>query len=157
MPPIKSLLSKVKSDFPGFIFSKGVLFKWSPATKQITYTSLQTPEDAWNLLHELSHAELGHYDYELDIELLLHEAAAWERAKEIAPRYGFELDEGYVQDNLDSYRRWMHTRSSCPDCGQNGLQTTQNTYRCVNCRCLWRVNDARVCQLRRVKITQQSS
>lgn len=154
MPPTKSLLSKVKTDFP-YSFVHGSAFKWSPDAKQITYPSLEGPSDEWALLHELAHAELGHYDYDLDIELLRHEAAAWQHAQEVlGPRYDIAIDEDYIQDNLDSYRHWLHDRSTCPTCHQTGLQTTQNTYSCVNCRCSWRVNDARICRLRRTKLTQ---
>jgi hypothetical protein len=150
------LLDRLKSDFREYIFSKGETFRWSPSHKTITYAGLSEPADIWTLLHELAHAELGHTDYNLDVELMKQEVAAWEYAKHhLATLYSTLIPEDYIEDNLDSYRTWLHKRSLCPDCSQTGLQTTQNTYSCINCRCLWRVNDARMGRLRRVKITQQ--
>jgi hypothetical protein len=155
MPPTNSLLEQIGADFPKYTFLQGSNFRWSPDQQLITYAAIETPEDAWTLLHELAHADLGHTDFELDIHLIQHEVAAWEHAKiALAPRYTISIPDGHIQDHLDSYREWLHKRSTCPECGQNGLQTTQNTYSCTNCRCLWRVNDARMCRLRRSKLTQ---
>ena len=130
-------------------------FKWSPDTSTIYHPKITTPEDMWSLLHELAHAELGHTTYDLDIELVSHEADAWHfAATRLAPAYNLVIDDDHIQDHLDTYRLWLNQRSTCPNCGQNGLQT-KNTYSCVNCRCLWRANDARLCNLRRIRLQDQ--
>jgi hypothetical protein len=157
MPHTDSLLRLLQKDFPAYGFTKGAVFKWSPTTQQIIYADLSATMDKWALIHELAHAELAHHDYDLDIELVGQEAAAWEYARStLSPRYHLFISEDYIQDNLDSYRQWLHKRSTCLECGQNGLQTSQNTYRCINCRCSWRVNDARMCRLRRTRLRQPS-
>lgn len=140
------------ADFGRYTFVQGDAFRWSPSSFIIYYPRLDSPEDIWSLLHEIAHGELGHATYDLDIELVGHEAAAWEyAARKLAPAYELAIDEDYLQDHLDTYRAWLDKRSTCPNCGQNGLQT-KNTYRCINCRCLWRANDARICELRRTKL-----
>jgi hypothetical protein len=155
MQPTNSLVGRLTQDFPAYTIVSGQDFKWSPAKRQIIYAPLDGPEDEWTLLHELAHADLGHADYILDIQLVQQEVAAWEHAREVlGPRYGHAISEDHIQDHLDSYRQWLHKRSTCPECSQNGLQTTQNTYSCTNCRCLWRVNDARMCRLRRSRLKQ---
>lgn len=129
---------------------------WSPDTRTILYRRIEQIEDIWSLLHEIAHAELGHRTFDPDIELVSHEAVAWEHARTVlAPRFNLVIDDGHIQDNLDTYRNWMFARSLCPTCGQTGLQT-QNTYSCINCRCSWRANEARLCALRRLRLLAQS-
>lgn len=150
-PTSKALLSRLKADYPNIAFVVGDDFKWSGATKKLTVG------DAGNelyMLHELAHALLNHTDYALDIELLAQERAAWDYARAyLLPKYGVTDDESLVEETLDTYREWMHSRSLCPSCGLSCLQTKTSTYVCVNCRCSWRPNDARRCALRRYKLT----
>jgi hypothetical protein len=147
--------ANILADFSRYTFTQGDDFRWSPDTYVIYYPQLTTPEDTWSLLHEIAHGELGHTTYNLDIELVSHEAEAWEyAATQLAPKYDFVIDDEYIQDHLDTYRIWLNRRSTCPNCGQNGLQT-KNTYSCINCRCLWRANEARLCGLRRTRLQGQ--
>lgn len=148
MPLTTLLATKLQADFPGFIFAGSNEFRWSPQEKTIFYD--QTSDDQASLLHELSHAVLDHTDYTKDIELIEMERDAWEHASTIvAKRYGILIDDTTVQDALDTYRDWLHARSTCPHCKATGLQTKKNQYRCLVCETKWRVNDARVCALRR--------
>lgn len=150
-----ALSKKIITDFSRYTFAKGEDFHWSPEKRTVFYPHLNHIEDIWSLLHEVAHGELGHQSYGLDIELISLEVAAWEHAsKQLAPHYGISVDEDYLQDHLDTYRQWLHARSTCPECGQNGLQT-KNTYSCLNCRCLWRANEARMCSLRRIRLQAQ--
>ena len=57
--------------------------------------------------------------------------------------------EDFIEEHLDTYRDWLHARSSCPDCTATGYQTDASTYACPACSHTWRVNEARICQLRR--------
>jgi hypothetical protein len=150
--PSTPTTSSILADFNRYTFTPGDDFRWSPDTYIIYYPQLATTEDAWSLLHEIAHGELGHNTYDLDVELVAHEAAAWGyAATQLAPKYDLVIDDDYIQDHLDTYRVWLNQRSTCPTCGQNGLQT-KNTYSCINCRCIWRANEARICGLRRTKL-----
>ena len=128
---------------------------WSPDEQTIYHPRLSTDESIWSLLHEVAHAELSHHTYTLDVELVSHEVAAWEHALLLSRLYNLHINDDYIQDHLDTYRAWLHDRSTCPHCGQNGLQT-KNTYSCINCKCLWRANEARICALRRVRLPSRS-
>lgn len=152
---INKLSSKIISHFNTYRFEQGADFRWSPSRQTIFYPKLQIIEDICSLLHETAHAELRHNDYISDLELVGQEARAWEYAKvTLAPKFDIAIDDDYIADHLDTYRLWLYERSKCPDCGQNGLQT-QNTYQCLNCRCLWRANEARLCSLRRIRLQDQ--
>lgn len=147
------LVKRLSVDFPEFKFMQGEDFKWSSISQTIYYKNSDDEEFQGLLLHELSHALLGHFSYKLDIDLLKQESGAWDyAATTLAPRYTKPIDEAYLDDCLETYRDWLYKRSLCPSCGSTGLQTKTNTYSCVNCRCLWHVNDARQCNLRRLKI-----
>lgn len=117
--------------------------------------AVKSEKDIWALLHELSHAVLGHFSYERDIELIGKEVEAWRHARDsLAPKYKLSIPDEAIDDELETYREWLHARSSCPDCNLNGIQTETDTYRCLNCRAVWKANDARNCELRRRILTQ---
>lgn len=151
MQHINKIVNQIQRDFL-YEFVNGDDFCWSASKKIIFHSNIESLESLWTLLHEIAHAELGHFDFNKDIELIRQEVSAWEHAAAIlAPSYDLTIDDDFIQDHLDSYRLWLHKRSACPNCGQTGLQN-QNTYSCVNCRCIWRANDARVCALRRFRL-----
>ncbi len=148
MPSITSLVDKLKIDFPNVQFKTGQEFRWSPMENTIFFDS--TSNDLGSLLHELSHAALQHGDYHKDIQLIEMERDAWEYAKTIlCAQYEVTIDENDIQDALDTYRDWLHARSTCPKCQATGIQTKKYTYKCIVCTSQWHVNDARVCALRR--------
>lgn len=152
MQRIQSVIKQIKDSFPSIKFEEGSFFVWHPQNRQISYSPIKNLQDIASLLHEVSHAELGHTVFNLDIELLSHEVAAWDYAKcELATKFGVQLEEDFIDEQLDTYRLWLHNRSLCPQCGVNGFQANQNTYSCSNCRCKWRVNEARTCNLKRIK------
>ena len=142
-----SLIQQLKADYPQFRFKKAKRFLWSPSEATIYYTG--TDEDYAFLLHELSHGILNHAEYRRDIDLIVMERAAWDTANELAPTYGLVIDDDTVETTLDSYRDWLHARSTCPTCTAIGLQTKQRVYTCPACHHSWRVNEARICALRR--------
>jgi len=148
MPSIHSILKQLQRDYPHLTFRTGNDFYWSPHEQTIYY--LDESSDIAALLHETAHALLGHQAYERDIQLLTLESDAWEFARtSLAPKYGLTLDGDTIENDLDSYREWMHKRSTCPNCGALGAQTAARKYLCPACQSVWRVNDARVCELRR--------
>jgi hypothetical protein len=148
MPSTTSLANKLHSDFPALTFLAGTEFRWSPQENTIFYD--QTSNDCASLLHEVAHAALGHTAYTKDIELIEMERDAWERAAtQLAATYKISIEDKVIQDSLDSYRDWLHARSTCPHCKATGIQTEKNQYKCLVCTTKWRVNEARMCALRR--------
>ncbi len=149
---MERLLKELSADFPDLKFVRGKYCRWSPTDRTITY-SAREPEGRteWALFHELAHATLGHTTYGVDIELLLLEVAAWEKAKQLAQSYGHIIDEDHMQDCLDTYRDWLDRRSTCPTCGNNSLQQGSDGYKCFNCQTEWRVSSSRFCRPYRQK------
>lgn len=150
MPSTLLLLDKLKTDNPNFTFVDGDTFLWVPETRTIFYDESSADGDAL-LLHEVSHGLLGHQEYKRDVELLAIEAAAWDKAKLLAENYHSPIDEAVAEDHLDTYRDWLHARSTCPECTATGYQSGNEIYSCPACTTQWRVNEARVCELRRYK------
>lgn len=152
MPSISSLVNKLKGDFTQFSFAASDDFHWSPTDTTVYYVAGST--DSASLLHELAHAVLDHKDYAKDITLLEMEREAWSYAsRQLGPTYGVAIADTDVEAALDTYRDWLHARSTCPSCHAVGVQTSKHHYSCVACHEKWRVNDARVCALRRYKIS----
>lgn len=153
MRSMSSLIHKLKTEFPDIAFIPADDFSWSPAVSTVFYTTHQAHAPQL-LLHELSHALLDHHEYTRDIQLVAMETAAWEKAREQAERYSIRLSEDVVQDHLDTYRDWLHKRSTCPNCTANGYQTKQREYACLACGRQWKVNEARLCALRRYSLNK---
>lgn len=146
--PMHDLLIQLKQDFTNITFTKGDSFYWSPETRTITYAILSTQPDIaiWSLLHEVAHADLGHNNYYSDFELMQLEVAAWQQARRIAKRYNVQIDGEHIQDCLDTYRDWLHRRSTCPTCSTVSVQKDPNTYGCFNCGTEWHVSNSRFCR-----------
>lgn len=144
------LATRISNDFPHLQLEASNECKWLPASNTIRYDPREEPA---HLLHELSHALLEHAAYQRDITLLEMERDAWEHAKKQAINYNFSINETLIQDALDTYRDWLHSRSICPDCSATGIQTKKYQYKCFACGATWKVNDARICALRRYKIS----
>ena len=149
MPSTISLIKRLKADYPEFSFEKSSSFSWSHVDKIIYYSVGVEKHNDSLLLHELSHGLLDHHDYKRDIELIAMESAAWDKAKKLSQKYNVEVNEEFIQDNLDTYRDWLHRRSTCPDCTATGLQVKKDSYDCLSCGYSWKVNEARTCALRR--------
>ncbi len=152
MQSMRSLAKRLQKDFPDFRFVTSTEFWWSAREQTIHYDSSASHANTF-LLHELSHAILGHRAYLYDIDLIKLERDAWEYAKtKLGDSYKVVIDDSVIQDNLDTYREWLHARSTCPECEATGLQTKQQHYRCLDCGHMWRVNEARLCSLRRYSL-----
>lgn len=148
MPSISLLVTSLSSDFPQLRFIPGETFQWSPKDATVYYPL--TADDRAALLHELAHALLAHVTYSKDISLLAMERDAWQYAQgQLGPRYNVIIPDDEIETALDTYRDWLHARSTCPRCHAIGLQTKKHLYKCLVCHSQWRVNDARVCALRR--------
>lgn len=152
-----SLLSKVTQDHPQYTFLPSKEFRWSHTTKTIYYNP-SAKYAAELLIHELAHAHLHHADFSLDVILINKEAAAWQYARDtLASQYSFSISDTVINHSLDSYRDWLHARSSCPECHNNALQAKNGTYKCIACKCHWRANAATHCELKRYRINSLHS
>lgn len=142
-----TFVSKLAAHFPELTFEPGEAFLWSPTTRRVQYRQAENATDTWSLLHETSHGLLDHHNFTSDFELLSLEVAAWARAEELAEAFGIEpIDRVYVEDCLDTYRDWLHRRCTCPNCGQESLQTSEKAYTCLNCDESWQVTQNRHCR-----------
>ncbi len=146
-----NLVTRLATDFPKITFTPGDDFHWSPEQQTVFY-DLSQPYYAPQLLHEAAHGILGHDRYMYDIDLIKLERAAWEKAQELALLYGIAIPEDNIEEALDTYRDWLHARSTCPQCGLGGIQQRSGDYTCPVCAQRWRVNDARTCGLKRTKL-----
>ena len=148
MPSMHLLLPKLQAAYPHLVFAPGNRFAWSPDAHTVFYDE-SDGENVALLIHELAHGLLGHHTYSKDVELLAMESQAWDKAREIADVHEVVITEDTAQDSLDTYREWLHARSTCPECEATGYQSAKQTYRCVACSHTWTVNEARLCALRR--------
>ncbi|MEO6761442.1 MAG: hypothetical protein ABI220_03645 [Candidatus Saccharimonadales bacterium] len=146
---MEDIITRIKNDYPDLSFVEGSSFSWHAQKKHVSYkktTQEQPNHNSWALLHELGHALLGHTDYTNDVELLQMEVSAWHKAKTLAKHYGPKIDDDYIEDCLDTYRDWLHLRSTCPVCFARSLQSTTSVYRCYNCQATWQVSRSRLCR-----------
>lgn len=140
----KSFIKCLAKDFPEFNFEEGRQDHWSPKSNTITYrTDVPLRELQYGVLHELAHAKLDHTNYYNDFELLKLESGAWELAARIGKKYGVKINDEHIQNCLDTYRDWLHARSTCPTCGTNALQKDPSHYHCFNCGTEWSVTSGR--------------
>ena len=147
MQSMLSLVSNLQNTFRQFDFRVGDTFYWSPTEKTIFYTPKGDPA---LLLHELGHALLGHQKYSRDIQLIELEREAWEYTRNhLSECFDITLNDSVIEDALDTYREWLHLRSTCPTCASTGLQIKEKTYSCPACFASWSVNEARICGLKR--------
>lgn len=145
---MEHLLNKLQRDFPALGFRVGETFSWSPKDQTVIYVAepAEDTQATWSLLHEVGHGLLEHQTYATDFELVRLEAAAWEKARLVAKRYDISIDDDHIQDCLDTYRDWLHLRSTCPTCRTTSLQRSMTIYSCYNCNAEWRVSRSRLCR-----------
>lgn len=151
---VAEIVQLLKRDFPHISFVSSDTFRWSYSTQSVHYNA-HSKDPTWSLLHEVGHMVCDHQHYSSDVSLIRMELEAWESAKKLARTYGRMIDEDHIQDCMDSYRNWLHKRSSCPVCTQNGIETHNGDYRCFNCQHTWHVSSSRLCRVYRM--SQQTS
>lgn len=147
------LLDSVQTTFPSITFQAGEQFEWQPNESVIIYDP-DDPEFDAHLLHEIGHATLKHSTYDRDIDLIAMERDAWHHARmRLGPQFQVAINGDTIHHAMDTYRDWLHQRSTCPHCNSSGLQMKRLEYKCVTCRKSWQVNEARSCRLRRHRLT----
>ena len=155
MVQTEEILGILRRDYPNLRFRSGKKFTFRPP-RTIIYEqnhdsartsrtqaeddecntlddSLYTNRYCMQILHEVGHALLGHRSYRTDPERLRMECAAWEKARELCGIYNIYYDEDFAEEQLDSYRNWLHQRSTCPECGLTCFQTRDGVYHCPSC------------------------
>lgn len=127
--------------YPHKRFAPTGYFAYDASTDVIHYDPkrIDTKVGRLSLLHEISHALLGHFHYDFDIELLVMELDAWARTEELAAAHNVNFDHGYMDGCIDSYDRWLTERATCPSCEQFASQTAEDEYRCFGCTTRWKV------------------
>lgn len=126
-----TFVNRLKTDYPEFVFRSGKKYLFRPP-KTIVWGQDEYCSELL-LLHELSHALLGHRDFGTDVERLKMERQAWAKARELAAIYKVKIDEDLIQEELDTYREWLHQKSRCPKCGLTRFQTPDKVYHCPKC------------------------
>ena len=104
------------------------------------------------LLHEISHAMLGHFHYRFDFELFAMEMDAWNMTRTLAIKHAVGVQESYINECMDSYDVWLTKRGTCPRCNQFNLQSKPNEFRCYRCLTRWKVSQDIQSSIRRVVI-----
>jgi len=141
------LLSAIKENYPKITFEPGDHFAWNSQNSQIIYRLPENEKEdnksSNKLLHELAHAKLKHSDYRSDAELLRIESSAWSLTKELCQNYNIKFNKKEQDESLASYINWASSRSRCPKCQKNGLQTTPTIFLCPNCDHKWTVGRSR--------------
>ena len=124
-------LEQLIGDFLDFRFLMGRKFTFRPPRTIVIGPS----EPFWRLLvlHEVGHAICKHKCFRMDVERLKMENQAWEEAHRLALRYGVKVDEDLIQNELDTYRDWLHQKSRCPICRLTRFQTPDSQYHCPRC------------------------
>lgn len=143
---MERMLLRLQQDFPDISFTSGKVLHWSPNTCTIFYNENPTTEDLWGLLHEVGHAIFEHKNYTSDMDLLKKEIAAWKKAYEVSGKYQLQIDQEHIEACLDTYRDWLHKRSTCPACRSHGIEQHTGLYRCLNCKTTWEVTPSRFCR-----------
>jgi hypothetical protein len=126
-----TFLARIKSDFPEFRFISGKRFSFRPPKTIVV--GPDESNDSLLLLHELGHALSGHRDFDTSVRRVKMEREAWDKAHELCPKYGIEYNEDLIEGELDTYRDWLHKKTSCPKCGLTMFQTPDGVCHCPRC------------------------
>lgn len=154
MRAISSLVKKLAANYPDLKFAIAKTAHWS-STEKTVYYNPEEPHASWTLLHETAHALLNHDNYCRDIDLLKMERDAWNYANgTLAPVYGIAIATNFIEVHLDTYRDWLHAKSTCPTCSSTGFEHRKHSYRCLHCGSAWRTNAGTAAQIRRYVTTK---
>ncbi len=153
---INIILQHIKTNYPYISYKKSEKSYWDPEIKTIYHNPKKELADV-TFLHELGHAICEHKQYKYDTDLLKMELEAWQKARKISKKVRIKLDNNYIEDCMDSYRNWLHSRSKCPECSQNSLQNSKLEYVCLNCGCIWQTSRERFCRTYRKKLAPKKS
>lgn len=148
-------IEQVRLDFPDLKFAESKVFYWSAKDQTIYFNKKQLVryDGFMKLIHEIGHALCGHKNYTSSIELITLEAEAWQKARLIAKDYSLEIKDELIEQCLDSYRNWLHIRSTCPTCKNVSFETDESIFKCFNCHQTWKVPYNQQTRHYRLKLT----
>ncbi len=126
-----TFLARIKNDYPEFHFISGTKFSFRPSKTIVI--GPEEDNDSLLLLHELGHALSGHRSFNTSVRRVKMEREAWDKARELAMRYGVTFDDDLVEGELDTYRDWLHKKTCCKKCGLTMFQTPDGNYHCPRC------------------------
>lgn len=134
---LDKFVTRLKTDFVQLRFLDGKRFTFRPKRtiilEPVADYADRCEQYKLSALHELGHALLEHNFYTTDPERLRMESEAWKKAKDLCLQYGVKFDSEYVENELDTYRDWLHRKSCCPRCGLTRFQTRDGEYHCPGC------------------------
>lgn len=151
-----SILDTLRQEYgTAFNFEQSDVYYWSAQNQTVYYdpSRLDSESGIYTLIHELGHALLGHKTFGSGAELLTLEVEAWQKAKEIASKLDISIASEHIEHCLDSYRDWLHRRSTCPTCKTISTEVDENTYRCFNCSQRWTVPTDQRTRCYRLKVS----
>ena len=135
-------IEDLRQEFGQFNFIPSNRFKWRYPKSIYFEEKSAIPFEFFALqtLHELGHALSNHKDYKTDVRRLKMESEAWERARELikthenwTKTYDITYNEDFAEEQLDSYRDWLHQRSKCKICGLTRFQKKSGKWLCPKC------------------------
>lgn len=136
-------IQQISNDYSQFSFESADTFYWSPKDQCIYYINNEIADEqgVFQLFHELGHACHSHRYFNSGVHLLKIESEAWQEAVVIAKKYGMVLPPERIESSLDTYRDWLHRRSTCPRCDSVSVEKSANHYHCFTCSQDWTVPD----------------
>lgn len=133
------LITSLEQDFPDLHFTYGKRFSFRPP-KTIVIGPDEGEKTPMLLFHELGHALSGKHSYKTAVERLKIESIAWSEGKKayerclVSGRYSLpDWDDDFVEESLDTYRDWLHSKSKCKNCGLTMFQNQDGTWECPYC------------------------
>ena len=96
---------EIISAYPKQKFLPAGYFAYDASDDVINYdpVMLESTDGKLALLHEISHATLGHFHYRFDFELFAMEMDAWNLTRKLAHKHSLKLNESYISDCMESY------------------------------------------------------
>lgn len=128
---INSLLDKISNAYPNLSLKPGSRFLFRPP--RTVFYNKDDKNFALLIMHEIGHAILGNSSFKTDIERLKIERNAWDEAKKLCKKFNIPFNKDLAEDELDSYRNWLHQKSLCKTCGLTRYQTIDGKYHCPKC------------------------
>ena len=149
-----TLLERVQDEYSDLNFERGDNFLYDAADEIIYYNDdlLEQNEGEIALLHEIAHAQLGHFHYHTDLELFALETQAWHATKTLCTKHSVTISEDYLHNCLETYAVWLNQRATCPLCNNFSTQENELTYRCFICHARWQVKTDVQARIRKIRL-----
>ncbi|MCC7543230.1 hypothetical protein IT415_00805 [bacterium] len=150
----QSLLTRVQERYNDLQFEASDDFLYDAADEIIYYDSDTVGENEGQiaLLHEIAHAQLGHFHYNTDLELFALETQAWGLTSQLCKQYSVTIPDEYLRSCLQTYASWLTQRATCPACNNFSTQDDAITYRCFLCDTRWQVKTDVQARVRRIRL-----